>query len=368
MRARPRSEWKVIERPEMRIVSDDVWDRVQATRKAVREAVAPKAPLARGKSGKHHSKYLFSGFATCAECGGAITTVSGGKGSPRFGCSRSWRNGTSSCGNRLTIRIKVAEPQILSKLQGELLKPEAVAYVTQRLEKEIRKALATGPKNSSDLRKRLDQEKRKVQNLVTALAEGGSNSASVLAAISDREKTIAQVERQLEAVPAKAVRGAGRRPRTLGDRAALGPRRTPEGRRPQGESRVPPAEPGVDLHAHRRDPASPLCCQGQCDLSALAFSFVRPADSRRGISSRLGALVALLREGAVHSRTPVSLGFGLSYHHVIWAGVEEVRGGRFVTADRIPQRDADAARRGGRSFTYNDVRWRSFAQQLATHA
>ena len=42
MRNRPRSEWKIIERPELRIISDDVWARTQATRKEVRELVASK--------------------------------------------------------------------------------------------------------------------------------------------------------------------------------------------------------------------------------------------------------------------------------------------------------------------------------------
>jgi site-specific DNA recombinase len=55
MRKRPRSEWKIIERPQMRIVSDELWERTQAARKEIREAVAPKRQLARGKSGKHHS-------------------------------------------------------------------------------------------------------------------------------------------------------------------------------------------------------------------------------------------------------------------------------------------------------------------------
>jgi Recombinase zinc beta ribbon domain len=162
-----------------------------------------KAAYARGKSGKRHSRHLLSGFSRCGVCGGAISGVSGGKGSPRFGCSRSWQNGTSTCSNRLTIRIKVVEPQILAKLQAELSKPEAVAYVTERLEKEVKKAVASGPKNSADARKRLEQERRKLQNFVTALAEGGSSSAAVLAAISEKEKSIGQLEGQLQAAPAK---------------------------------------------------------------------------------------------------------------------------------------------------------------------
>ena len=49
MRDNPRSEWKVEERPELRIISDELWARTQKTRAEVREAVAPKRNLARGK-------------------------------------------------------------------------------------------------------------------------------------------------------------------------------------------------------------------------------------------------------------------------------------------------------------------------------
>lgn len=40
----------------------------------------------------------------------------------------------------------------------------------------------------------------------------------------------------------------------------LGSRWAPEVRRSEGESRVPPAQPGVDLHAHRGVSASAFCC------------------------------------------------------------------------------------------------------------
>jgi site-specific DNA recombinase len=140
-RPNPRTAWKVQERPELRIVSDELWNRAQETRAEIRKAVAPKRNLARGKDARFHSKHLLTGFGTCQVCGGAMSSVSGGKGSPRLGCRRSWAEGRSACPNRLTIRIRVAEPQILARLQGELLKSAVTAYITKAVEKEIRKSL-----------------------------------------------------------------------------------------------------------------------------------------------------------------------------------------------------------------------------------
>ena len=186
MRDNPRDQWHVVDRPDLHFVSDELWNRAQTTRAEIRAAVAAKGePLARGKSGKHHSKHLFSGFAKCGVCGHAIASVSGGKGSPRFGCRRSWQEG-HACPNRLTIRIKVAEPQILGKLQEELLKAATVDYITIAVEKELKKAFSTAPKDVGALRKQLDQEKRKLQNFVSALLQRditrAFNMPSVMAA------------------------------------------------------------------------------------------------------------------------------------------------------------------------------------------
>jgi len=246
---------------------------------------------------------LFSGFSRCGVCGGAISGVSGGKGSPRFGCSRSWQNGTSTCTNRLTIRIKVAEPQILAKLQAELSKPEAIAYVTERLEKEVKKAVASGPKNSADARRRLEQEGRKLHNLVTALAEGGSSSAAVLAAIAEKEKVISQLERQLATDPVKRtdvpvghLKGWVRA--QLSDLVGLLKSDVPKVKAEFSRLNLALTFTPTDA-----TPRPHYVVTGQCDLSALAFSFVRPGD-RVGASaqrrfSKLGAVVDLLREQSV---------------------------------------------------------------------
>ena len=52
MRDNPRSEWRIEERPELRIISDELWNRVQQTRSEIRKAVAPKQNLGRGKDAR----------------------------------------------------------------------------------------------------------------------------------------------------------------------------------------------------------------------------------------------------------------------------------------------------------------------------
>ena len=193
-----RSEWRVEERPELRIISDELWERTQGTRREVRKIVAPKQNLARGKDARVHSTHLLTGFSKCHVCGGAMGSVSGGMGSPRLGCRRSWSEGKEACPNRLTIRIKVAEPIVLGRLQSELPQPKSLAYVTSALGKAVTAALNKRPEPGEAIHRQLEQEKRKLQNLIAAIEDGSEAPSALLKAVAEREATIKRLEKELK--------------------------------------------------------------------------------------------------------------------------------------------------------------------------
>ena len=63
---RPKSEWIVVDAPELRIVPQDLWDRVQG-RLAGTRARATEGQTAR--RGYHVSRYVLSGLIQCGVCG-----------------------------------------------------------------------------------------------------------------------------------------------------------------------------------------------------------------------------------------------------------------------------------------------------------
>jgi len=154
----------------------------------------------------------------------------------------------------------VAEPQILAKLQAELLLEKNIAYIARAVEREAKKALAAGSKDSTATRKLLDQEKRKLQNLLAALEGGLAAPASVLKAIADREKTIAKLERDLEVAtvrPQKVEVGD----LTMGGVPAGKPCLAAEGGCPPREIRVPAAQARPEIHAGRSPASGSLRCR-----------------------------------------------------------------------------------------------------------
>jgi site-specific DNA recombinase len=194
----PRSQWQTLDRPDLRIVSDDLWQRVQARITEIAGAVEtqPGRTLMRGRNAALHSRHLFSGLMRCAVCGGGITTVTSGHGSPRYGCYHSWRNGVSGCSNRLTVRAKVADQVLVAGVRAELLRPDMLQYVTSELTAALNRVIDARPTVRADLEAQRSAVQGRLQNLVEAI-EAGHAAPALLQAISAREAELGRLDAQL---------------------------------------------------------------------------------------------------------------------------------------------------------------------------
>lgn len=157
IRPNPESEWQRHDVPELRIVSDELWNDVQRQRRSY----APQQPQA-----YRRPQRLFSGLLKCSVCGGGWIVVN----RSYTGCGRHRDGGGCSNGHRM--RIDVLERRILSGLSEEFMRPELIdEYVA-----EYRRAIAEWRRTSVKLRGQAQVELRKTiertSRLVEALAEG----------------------------------------------------------------------------------------------------------------------------------------------------------------------------------------------------
>jgi len=190
----PRAEWRILDRPDLRIIDDELWTAVQARRDIV--SAAPRQAgtmLMRGKDAALYSRHLFSGFMRCGICGGAVTVVSGGWGMPRYGCQRHSKNGATACTNRLTIRAKIADTALLAGLQAELVRPETIAYISDRLAGALNELIDRRPQQRDEIERAKTIAEQKLHNLVAAV-EDGAGAATVFQAIREREAEIRALE------------------------------------------------------------------------------------------------------------------------------------------------------------------------------
>jgi DNA invertase Pin-like site-specific DNA recombinase len=203
-RPRPEAEWKRIEVPEWRIVSEDLWKRAHESF-AERKRNFSATSLASGVSKSSTSKYLFSGLLVCGECGSKLVIVSGDgkRGYKKYGCPSHGYRGT--CSNGVFIRQDRLEDQLLSYIESEILTNEMAAYTVGLFEQELNKRLDEMAANSENytsavqkLRAERDEIKAEAERLVNAIAAAG-HSAMLLKRLAEAEEKIATIEARIEA-------------------------------------------------------------------------------------------------------------------------------------------------------------------------
>ena len=166
---RPASDWVTHDMPELRIVSHELWQRVEMRKQ--RSTVRGDAVRAGIKASAHHGrgpKYIFSGLLVCGVCGSKLN-IAGGQGKWKsYACSSFTNGGAAVCSNAINVRKDIVEGRLLEPIQTELLSPQFVAAVQQR----VAKLLAIKPAPDGELR--LRNLEKQAGNLTDAIAGGRS--------------------------------------------------------------------------------------------------------------------------------------------------------------------------------------------------
>jgi len=112
----PPEQWDTREHPELRIISDELWARVQAVRtQKVTIGIKKTGGMDRTAASR---RYLLSGLMTCGQCGGHIIVVTSKP--TRYGCSNHRNRGTDACTNRTTVKQEELEKAFLAALCDNL--------------------------------------------------------------------------------------------------------------------------------------------------------------------------------------------------------------------------------------------------------
>lgn len=183
---RPRSEWKVDERAELRIISDELWQKVRE-RLPDGEGRKPK----RGPS----PKTLFGGLLKCARCGGAVIAVD----AYAYGCAAHKDRGTCA-GIRAPRRA--VDARLLSAVRDWVLGGEELAYLRRQVREiysQAQREAEAAQRGAGDRRAELQAE---VERLVDAIAKVGASDA-----LAQRlRQAEAELQRLAQLAPGRAPR------------------------------------------------------------------------------------------------------------------------------------------------------------------
>ena len=185
----PSGEWVVTAVPDLRIIDDARWTRVQDLQTSRSRETRPDIGLC--PDWRHRRpKHLFSGLIKCAECGGGISLVS----RVYYGCSARRNKGT--CNNRLTVRLDRLEEAVLLGLQERLLTPELTKAFVREYTREINRLRAEATANHDGTKNRLVALNRQIDNIVDAVAAGQASPA-LLGRLNKLELKKSELENEL---------------------------------------------------------------------------------------------------------------------------------------------------------------------------
>lgn len=189
------ADYLLTERPDLRIVPDDLWMAVQTRLKSLH------AYYGHLNTRRVESKYLLSGLMRCEHCGGPMvgTTVSVGppgkrRRVPRYSCSYANTRGATVCTNSRKPGIDVLDGQVLDAIERMVLSPAAVQRV---LDLVIERARAER-QQSPGRRREIEAERRKLQqelDRLVALVVGGRAPTRIIEEIARREVRLKELER-----------------------------------------------------------------------------------------------------------------------------------------------------------------------------
>jgi len=184
------SEWIRKDMPELRILTDDLWNTAKARQKAL-----DKAKPALWQTNR--PQYLLSGLTKCGVCGGGYSKIN----SSHYGCSASKNKGEAVCVNRKTIKREILEDYVLSALKTRLMREELVEVFCAEYTKHLN--MLNNQKNAAQqrLRTELDSLEKERVNLIQAIKDGiaASMVKDDLTRVSERQE---EVKTLLEAQPA----------------------------------------------------------------------------------------------------------------------------------------------------------------------
>ena len=212
---RPKDDWVVEDRPDLAIISGDLWTRVQDRLEVVRAAYGAtggqKRP--RGQAPELYSRYLLSGLIRCAACGARITIQTSQRKKNgvvyryrRYRCSFHVAKGPSICANRMSIPQPVLDARVVEKFRSALT-PEMIDYLVASTNAVLNEFHDTTPQEVQVL----EEERRRIgvelSNLVEFVIKGDASSPRLREEISLRERRLAELDqqlRQLRGAPAPA--------------------------------------------------------------------------------------------------------------------------------------------------------------------
>ena len=192
-RLNPPDQWIVQDVPHLRIIEDDLWQKVKARQDATALGKHDKSK-AEGFWDRRRPRFLLSGLIQCGCCGSTFVKIS----QQHFGCASARNKGT--CENKRTIRRDVLEASVLNGLQHHLMDEELLAVFCEEYTRHLNALRMAESGNRARDEARLAKIIRELDRMIDAICDGVP-AERVKDRMISLEAERAEVEERLKAEP-----------------------------------------------------------------------------------------------------------------------------------------------------------------------
>lgn len=206
----PQEQWDTREAPELRIISEELWNKVQAVRsQKVNVGVQNTGGMSRTEASR---RYLLSSLMDCGVCGGNMNVATSNP--TRYGCTNHRNRGKEVCVNRTTVRQDALEKAFVGalsdKLRADDLREDLIQTLYAHLVKEMlleQETDKTALEQRDEMVANRARYLRHKANLLQAIREEGG-CRSLYEDLKEVEGKIARIDERLAAEkrePAKPI-------------------------------------------------------------------------------------------------------------------------------------------------------------------
>lgn len=150
-------------------------------------------------------KYLLTGFARCAECGGPIRVTESRNSKrtvPHYGCGWHRDRGESVCSCSLRRPVDDVDAVVLQCLREDVLCDRVVEKTLRWLRRLLSERATQSDTRVPELTGRIADLDDEIRRLTAAVLAAGASPAAIVSAIADRERQRDRLRGELEALRA----------------------------------------------------------------------------------------------------------------------------------------------------------------------
>ena len=191
----------------LRIVSDDLWERVKARQRQVFTASEGIRNALKSRKGRP-SRHLFSGLLKCEACGANFVRVN----QREYRCATYTNGGRAACGSDFKLHAATAERLLLEYIENGLLSPEAIALAVTEYRDEAKRLRKERPKRKApaEVSHAVGRKDQEIEQLKAMIRAGTMSAATLQPAIEAAEAERARLLTQAEKVDDQEVEKVAR--------------------------------------------------------------------------------------------------------------------------------------------------------------